>query len=370
MTSPPKPKSRLKKRLAYSLLGLTLILLVAGVWSYFAFAWIFFVEPVEGVVQLGHPISVVAGNGEEGFRDGKGAEARMNKPIRLAPLDEDTVVFADINNHAIRTLDADGEVRTLAGGPTMEGHLDGPARDARFDSPHGVAVRSDGAIAVAEASGNTVRLLAPIDQDGEREYTVTTLGGVPGESGMRDGPAGQALFDAPHAVAWGARGELYVADIGNARLRMIENGMVTTLAGGDETGATDGALGTGTLKYPMDIAVDESGAVWIADAGTLTVRRWRASTGLDTPFADLEMAMPHGIAVLPEAVIVAELYGHRLLRIDRESGELAAVCGTTEGGMNEGELNKPAAILSHAGLLWIADLGNHRIVTCPQTLGS
>ncbi len=354
-----------KKRILYSLLGLSLLTATAATWAYFSFAWIFFVEPGDGGPQLDAPMTVRAGNGEADFQDGVAGQARMNKPIRLALLDEDTVVFADINNHAIRTLGIDGRVETLAGGPDLEGHQDGPASEARFSSPHGVAVRSDGAIAVAEAAGNTIRLLSPVEQEGELEYLVSTLAGIPGENGMLDGPAPEALFDAPHAIAWGAHGQLYVADIGNARLRVIEDGHVSTVAGGDESGDSDGPLGSGTLKYPMDIAVDADGAVWIVDAGTLTLRRWRPELGLDTPFPDLQLAMPHGIALLPGAIVVAELYGHRLLRFERLTGDLSTLCGTTESGDAEGQLCKPAAVLFDGERLWIADLGNHRILTCP-----
>ncbi|MEE9392175.1 MAG: hypothetical protein V3W41_06695 [Planctomycetota bacterium] len=70
---------------------------------------------------------IIVSNGESGFRDGRGSAVRMNKPIRLAALNPTTVVFADINNHAIRTMTIDGWVRTIAGGPTLEGHGDGPA---------------------------------------------------------------------------------------------------------------------------------------------------------------------------------------------------------------------------------------------------
>ena len=85
-----------------------------------------------------------------------GRAARFNKPIRLAPYADDAVVVADIFNHAIRVVKRDGSVTTLAGGPEEKGHRDGPAEQARFASPHGVAVSSAGVIAVAEAENHTV----------------------------------------------------------------------------------------------------------------------------------------------------------------------------------------------------------------------
>lgn len=357
------PKPRKKRKLVWRVLLILLILLVAaGAFLYHQFGWVFFVTPGPGGVAMDLPITIVAGSGEIGFQDGRGDAVHMHKPIRLAPFGPESVVFADINNHAIRIVSADGNVETLAGGPDKQGHQDGDAAVARFNSPHGVAVRADGAVAVCEASGNTIRLL---EKAGDR-WVVTTLAGSPTESGMRDGKADQALFDAPHAVAFGAEGELYVADIGNHRIREIRDGHVTTVAGSDDRGDTDGPLGTGTLAWPMDIATDPQGALWIADAGVAKVRRWTPAEGLTTPFDLPDLAMPHGIAVTPEGhVAVAEMYGHRILRLEPGTNDVATYCGTVEEGRGEGRLHKPAAVLVHAGRLWIADLGNHRIVTVP-----
>ena len=111
------------------------------------------------------------------------------------------------------------------------------------------------------------------------------------------------------------------------------------------------------MKWPMDIALDRGGALWIADAGHAEIRRWHPKGGLSQSLIDQELAMPHGIAVTPSGhVAIAEMYGHRILRFDPETKELATYCTG---------LNKPAAVLAHAGRLWIADLGNHRIVTVP-----
>ena len=188
---------------------------------------------------------------------------------------------------------------------------------------------------------------------------------------MRDGPVEQALFNAPHAVAWGPEGELYIADIGNARIRVIKDGVggvCSTIAGTGSRGATDGDLKTGTLNFPMDFALAADGSLWIADAGSLTIRRWSRENGLTTPFPGLQLAMPHGITIVtggrvPGEVIVAELNGQRVLGFDPATGAVRTLCGTTEKGIGQGRLNRPAAVLAVGRTVWIADLGNHRIAT-------
>ena len=74
------------------------------------------------------------------------------------------------------------------------------------------------------------------------------------------------------------------------------------------------------------------------------------------------LAVPHGVAAdASDNIYVAEIRGHRVVKI-APSGEMSVVAGTGEAGSGPGMLNKPAAVLVHDGLLWIADLENHRIV--------
>ncbi len=293
---------------------------------------------------------IIAGDGQPGFRDAlAGHEARFHKPIRLAPFGPDSVLVADIFNHAIRVVHLDGRVETLAGAPDRKGYQDGPAAQARFASPHGVALRSDGAIAVAEAENNTIRLLTPT-ANADGGYLVSTLAGQPGKSGMRDGPADQALFHAPHAVLWDHDGGLLVADIGNARLRRIHNGTVQTVIGPEAK-----------MTYPMDLALDSSGAVLIADAGAHEVRRFQQGSSTSTLRLDTKLSTPHGICVGPDGTLyVADMGSNRILSFDR-SGHGKRFCGTGAPGPARDELRKPAAVLVHAGWLWIADLDNHQI---------
>ena len=290
-------------------------------------------------------VRVIAGNGEAGFVDG--SDARFNKPIRLAPFGPGKIVIADINNHAIRSVSLDGEVVTIAGGPDKKGHKDGPAGDAGFDSPHGVAVSPDGLIVVAGASSHTVRLLTPVDGS----YEVTTLAGVAGQSGNQDGPAASALFNSPHAVVWDAEGGVLVVDIGNASIRRIKDGEVTTVA----------TAATSKLVMPIDLMPAGDGSYLIADAGIQKVLRWSPGEQGEILVPGTELAMPHGVTGDANGnVYVAEIRAHQVMEFI--GGETAKrVAGTGVAGLESDQLNKPAAVLVHDGYLWIADLNNHRI---------
>jgi sugar lactone lactonase YvrE len=226
-----------------------------------------------------------------------------------------------------------------------------------------VAVSPDGVIAVAEAENHTVRLMTPgkASESGVPEYVVSTLAGVPGEEGMRDGPAAQALFESPHAVAWAADGSLFVVDIGNARIRRVADGTVTTVAGSGESGNADGAALTASFTYPMDIGFAPDGSLAIIDAGTHQLRRWTPNGEVTTVALDAPLFTPHGVAVAPDGTIyIAEMGAHRVVAVSPE-GRVSPVCGTGEPGAGNEQLNRPAAVLVHDGRLWIADLDNHRI---------
>ena len=300
-------------------------------------------------------MTVVAGSGVAGFADGTGAEARFNKPIRLAPFGPDAILVSDIYNHAIRSVSKSGLVRTIAGAPDRKGHEDGPASAARFASPHGVGTARDGRIAVAEAEGHVLRLLTP-KAGAAGGYEVTTLAGTPGKSGAADGPARQALFNSPHAAVWDNEGRVYAPDIGNASIRRVADGVVFTVAGAE----------AGTFVYPMDLAVTLDGRLVVADAGANQLRVVDRAGHVTTLRVQGELATPHGVAVGPDGTVyVADMRSHRVLAIDGE-GRVSTAAG--EAGVAGGDathLNRPAAVLVHGGWLWIADLDNHRICAVP-----
>ncbi len=150
-------------------------------------------------------------------------EARFSEPFGLAVAPDGTVLVSDAGqSHRIRRIAADGAVTTLAGGG--RGFTDGRGAEARFATPSAIALAPDGSLVVADTGNHAIRRVAP---DG----TVTTIAGD-GTSGYVDGPAAQARFNAPVGVAVDASGRVIVADTYNDRIRVIDpDGQVRTLAG-------------------------------------------------------------------------------------------------------------------------------------------
>lgn len=301
-------------------------------------------------------MKVLAGTGDAGFEDG--APGKMNKPIRFTAFQDNSVIFADINNHAIRTVALNGKVTTISGGPDKEGYLDGPADQAKFKSPHGVAYDpATGIIYVASASNHVIRMLTPTEDE---RYEVSTFAGVPGKSGYADGQADSALFNSPHGVVVAPCGGIYVVDIGNARVRYIKNGVVSTIAGTGDHGNLDGNTNEATFTYPMDLVMDGEN-ILIADAATNSIRKIIPGSEVSTLIVLDSLDTPHGIAIDKKGIVYeADMGSSRIISIDKE-GITSVVAGLGQPGAGILELNKPAAVLVHAGYLWIADLNNHQI---------
>lgn len=170
----------------------------------------------------------------------------------------------------------DVRVLTLAGEPEP-GDIDGPGYAARFDTPTGIAILPDGKLVVADSRNHRIRTVNPTSG------TTTTLAGS--VAGEKDGPADQATFRYPTGVAVGNDGSVYVTDSGNHRIRRIAGGTVSTVAGSGK-GMADGQGGAVRFDTPTGIAHDpRTGTFWIADTGNKRVRKMAASGAVAGGFA-------------------------------------------------------------------------------------
>lgn len=220
------------------------------------------VEPVSGRVTI-----IAGAENKAGFADGTGSAALFNAPVGLAVSTDGTIFVADTYNDRIRAIDAEGLVRTVAGGDEP-GYRDAAmGMDARFDTPCGIAIDADGHLIVADTGNHRLRRVL---LDG----AVTTITGT-GTQGVLDGTLSEASFNEPVGVSLDTDGTIYVADAGGSAIRACRLGFwrqVSTLVGYAHAGLADGALDRARLSRPTGVAVTPDGLLLIADSGNRLVR--------------------------------------------------------------------------------------------------
>ncbi len=227
-------------------------------------------------------ISTVAGTGSAGYTGDNAAAtaAQLSDPSGVAVDGSGNLYIADKSNHCIRRVGTNGVITTIAGtgAPGYTGD-NAAASAAQLNDPTGIAIRGS-LVYIADTSNHAIR---QIDGDG----VITTIAGIgtPGDTGD-DGAATVALLNGPSGVAADSAGNLYIADALNYRIRRVNtDGVITTVAGtGTEGFLGDGAGATTAQIAPTSIAVDSAGNLFIADATSSTVRRVD-ETGIITTIA-------------------------------------------------------------------------------------
>ncbi|MCB9739687.1 MAG: hypothetical protein H6747_10495 [Deltaproteobacteria bacterium] len=212
-------------------------------------------------------VTTFAGTNSASFKDDKGTAARFYYPEGIA-VDSNGVVFvADRYNHAIRRIETDGTVTTVAG-TNSSGYLDAKGNAARFTYPAGIAVDDKGVLFVAEAGGHRIRAVL---SDG----TVSTVAGAKvTAAGFQDGFGFDARFNSPEDIIFSPAGYLIVVDRGNQRLRKVtKQGKVSTFSGSGTAGFVDGASEAARYNNPFGVGVDATGRVWVADGANNRIRR-------------------------------------------------------------------------------------------------
>ncbi len=160
-----------------------------------------------------------------GTQDGTGGAAGFNSPAGAAIDATGNVYVADAGNHTIRKITSAGVVSTLAGTAGNSGFADGTGSAAQFSTPTGVAVDANGTVYVADTGNHLIRKIT-------RFGVVSTLAGFPLSAGSADGVAAAARFSSPKGVAVDTNGNVYVADTGNHTIRKITSSrVVSTYAG-------------------------------------------------------------------------------------------------------------------------------------------
>jgi len=281
-----------------------------------------------------HFISTIAGTGITGYSGdgGQANQAMISNPSGIVLDGEGNIYFADAGNSIIRRIDAvTGVITTIAGTPGVTGWKgDGQlATLAQLSTPEGIAFSAMGDLLIADTGNNVIR-----DVDAGSGIITTIIGtGVAGFSG--DGQAASAAeLESPWGVGVGSDGLVYIADLKNNRVRMVNaTGIISTIAGNGVAGFTgDGHnASTSELNAPTAVVLDAAGDIFIADSGNNSIRRISA-------------------------------YNNEILSIIGTDGEGQYAGDGTPSSGSQSSLYGPYALsLDGAGNLFIADMFDNRI---------
>ncbi len=317
-------------------------------------------------------VSTFAGSGTTGIVDGQGPAASFNHPTGIAIDDNSVMYIADEHNNVVRKIDLNGNVTTLAGSGSA-GSVDGVDKNATFSYPESITADNLGNVFVGDVSTYLIRKISvtgytidkplpaglnfdpttgiitgtPTAISPATDYTITaynaagssstivniavdyvtpvvaapiisyqtpqvytvntaiatlsprnTGGAVPvstygqvstlagsGAFGAANGPGPAATFHYPLGIAIDGSGNLYIGDQGNSLIRKVSPaGQVGTLAGSGAKGSTNGTGTAASFYDPYGVSIDVSGNIYVADEGDNLIRKV-SPAGVVTTFA-------------------------------------------------------------------------------------
>ncbi|MEK6409067.1 MAG: NHL repeat-containing protein [Acidobacteriota bacterium] len=313
--------------------------------------------------------TTIAGTGYPGVEDGPVTSASFNDPFGVAVDRRGNVIVADGGqSNRIRRIRVDGRVETIAG--STEGFADGDAMRAQFNTPSGIAIDKNGNLIIADTSNNRVRKLS---SDGR---SVSTIAGS-GVAGFKDGPATEAEFDGPIGIATDRHGNIFVADTYNDCIRRIStDGQVTTIAGTGAPGYGDGQAASASFDTPSGIAIDGRGDIFVADTGNHAVRKitelGEVTTVAGRTEADdahgneVRLNNPVGISVTHDGFLfISDEGSSRIIRIAPDGARnsyAGSSPGYADGVEGHARMNGPTGIaIDRKGVLHVADSQNYLV---------
>lgn len=279
----------------------------------------------------GTQVSTYAGTGNVGSKNAIRLNAEFSFPFSAVESQNGNIYVSDTNNHLIRMIKPNGSVSTYAGrttelddyGMPMGGLVNGKSTTSMFNAPRGLAIDTYGNLYVADSGNGAIRKITAqgvvstliqglslpselvfsekgtlyvsetmkhriLEVKMNGSYQVIAGGNYQVEGGyllgdLADGNAEEAKFNEPVGLALGANGNIYVADSGNQRIRLISaDRNVTTLAGSstdiinDTTyikgGYKDGSTETATFNFPTGITIGLEGKIYVADSYNHAIR--------------------------------------------------------------------------------------------------
>lgn len=337
----------------------------------------------------GGEMTTIAGTGKPENNGNSGVALKINigQPFGVEIGPDKALYITEVINHRVLRLDRKtGQVSTVAGTGKKGYKGDGgPATQAELNEPYEVRFDAEGNMFFVEMQNHLVRRV-----DAKTQVISTVAGTGTAGFGGDGGPATKAQFKQPHSIALDGRGGLYVADIGNHRIRRVDlkTGMISTIAGNEmKKLPTDGqmALGTPVLGpralfidgQTMWVALREGHSIWRIE---LNEGRWHhvagtgkpGFTGDGGPAKVATFNGPKGIAVGPDKdVYVVDTENHAIRKINMKSKGISTVAGSGpqlrgfggDGGpATKAQMDRPHGIcLDSAGEIFIGDTSNHRV---------
>ncbi len=276
-------------------------------------------------------IATVAGSGFSGGDGNAVGASALFGPSGVTIDSAGNVYIVDSDTGRVRIVTS-GVIDAVAGNGTNSTFSgdNGPAIAASLYSPRDTAIDSAGNVYIADAYNNRVRKVSG--------GVITTIAGTGAQSFSGDnGPATAAALDTPQAVAVDAAGNVYIADYGNDRIRMVSasNGNISTIAGGGTPASPPGDGGSATgasLQSPTGVALDAAGNLYIADSGHHRVRKVTTPSNVGTS-------------------IITTVAGNGSPGFSGDGGAATAASLSSPQGL----------ALDGAGNLYIADFGNVRV---------
>lgn len=303
-----------------------------------------------GSEDVTYTITTVAGGTECG--DGGAAlAAPLGAPEGLAVDAGGNLYIADAIDHRVRKVTPEGVITTVAGNGHKGFRGDGgPALEAQLNSPYGLAVDLSGNLYIADLGNGRVR---KVSTDG---VIRTVAGGGANAPAIEGGEAVEARLNAPRNLALDAEGNLYLSDFGDHRVyRVSPLGLIWRVAGVGWAGSIEDGETTEAVRAPLwapaGLVVDHTGTLYVADSGNLRIRKIQRGWMSTVPVGRSPLRLPTGLALDARGnVYVADKGGGMVLRVT--PGWVTPY----NSGWTSKILNQPRDIaFDAAGNLYVAD---------------